>query len=404
MNGRWLALVALGAGMLALTAAADDWPQWRGPNRDNKVAGFTAPATWPKELTKRWKVTVGLGDASPVLVGDKVYVFTRQGEDEVTLCLDAGTGKEVWKDKYTAKPVTGPGRGHPGPRSTPAVAEGKICTFGVGGVLSCLDAGTGKVVWRKDSKAWPRFFTSASPLIVEGKCVAFLGTDSKGEVVAYDLAGGEEKWKWPGEGPAYGSPVLLTADGTKQVVTLTAKSLVGIGAADGKLLWRVPFSAQYNSGTPIVDGQTVICSGPKAGTVALKIEKKGDSFAPRELWKKTQSAGIYNTPVLKGGRLYGLTAARKGPGHFFCMNAQTGDVLWTDKTSRGDCGEILDAGSVLLALTSDSNLVAFKPSDKGYEELAKYKVADTPTWAYPVVAGNRVYVKDRDSLTLWTIE
>src|SRR2546422_531974 len=157
MNMRWVVVVAAGFGMFSVAAGAADWPQWRGPNRDNKVEGFIAPATWPKELTKKWTVKVGYGDASPVLVGDKLYVFTRQGGDEVLSCLDAGSGKELWKDKYAAKEVTGaaikvgPRPGHPGPRSTPTVAEGKICTFGASGVLSCLDAATGKLLWRKDS-------------------------------------------------------------------------------------------------------------------------------------------------------------------------------------------------------------------------------------------------------------
>src|SRR5262249_44456885 len=149
----------------ASSAVAADWPQWRGPNRDNKVAGFTAPATWPKELTQTWKTAVGLGDASPALVGDRLYLFTRQGGEGVSSCLDAATGKTVWQDKYAATEVTGPASAHPGPRSSPAVAEGKTCTLGVGGVLSCLDAATGKVVWRKDTMAWPNFYTSSSPLI-----------------------------------------------------------------------------------------------------------------------------------------------------------------------------------------------------------------------------------------------
>ena len=126
---------------------AQDWPQWRGANRDNKLIGFTAPKEWPKELTKKWKVTVGVGEASPLLVGDKIYVFSRQGGDEVTLCLDAATGKEIWKDKYAAAAVKGAASGYPGPRGTPAVGEGKICTLGVAGVVSCLDAATGIPVW-----------------------------------------------------------------------------------------------------------------------------------------------------------------------------------------------------------------------------------------------------------------
>src|SRR5205809_6517317 len=126
---RWIGLLAGGATLFDATGLlAADWPQWRGPNRDNKVAGFTAPTTWPKELTQKWKSTVGLGDASPALVGNKLYVFTRQGDEEVTTCLDAASGMELWKDKYAAVVVTGPAGGHAGPRSSPAVAEGKICT------------------------------------------------------------------------------------------------------------------------------------------------------------------------------------------------------------------------------------------------------------------------------------
>src|SRR5262249_25430868 len=305
---------------------------------------------------QKWKTQVGEGDASPALVGDKVYTFTRQGGDEVITCLDAANGKIAWQEKYAAtappdKPAGGP---HRGPRSTPAVAEGKVCTLGVRGTVSCLDAATGKGVGRKDTKTFPTFFTSSSPLILDGKCIVYANG-----LTAYDLATGEEKWKWSGEGAPYGSPILMTVEGTKQLVTPTSSSIAGVNAADGKLLWKVPFKAKYMSCTPVVEGQTVIYFGQGAGTVALKIEKQRNDFAAKELWKKSQSPPQYNTPVLKDGLLYGLSPSR----NFYCMNAQTGDTLWTDATARGQCGTILDAGGVLLALTSDMNMVAFKPSN-----------------------------------------
>jgi outer membrane protein assembly factor BamB len=382
---------------------AQDWPQWRGPNRDNRVAGFTEPKTWPKELTKKWTVTVGLGDASPVLVGDKIYVFTRQGGEEVILCLNASDGKEVWKDKYAASEVKGSAGGHPGPRSSPAVADGKVCTLGVDGVLSCWEASDGKKVWQKKSEGKPKFFASSSPIIEEGKCIAYLGGQGKGDLGAFDLTTGDEKWKWTGESPAYGSPVLMTVEKTKMLVTLTDKSLVGVNAADGKLLWQTAYKSRYNSETPVVDGPMVYCSG--AGTVAYKVEKKDDGFAAKQVWKKdSPAAGMYNTPLLKDGLLYGLAAGGRGSATLFCLKAATGDVAWTDKTSHGECGGILDAGSVLLLFSSDSHLVVFKPSDKEFMKIADYKIADSPTWAYPIVAGNRVYAKDKDSLILWTID
>jgi len=386
---------------------AQDWPQWRGPHRDGKVSGFTAPQKWPMELTQKWKTTVGLGDATPALVGDKLYVFTRQGEDEVTLCLDAGSGKELWKDQYAAQAVTGAAARHPGPRSSPAAAEGKVVTLGVGGVLSCLDAASGKLVWRKDPfpKVVPQFFTAMSPIIVDGMCIAQLGGKGNGALIVFDLATGDQKWQWAGEGPEYASPVLLTAEGTKQIVTMTEKSIVGVGLADGKLLWQVPFVPQgraYNSATPIVDGQTVIYTGAGRGAKAVKIEKQADAFAAKELWSNPDLAPQFNTPVLRDGLLFGLS----DKGNLYCINAQTGQTAWTDTTQRDRSGfaAIVNAGSFLLGLPSSSELIVFKPDDKEYSEVAHYKVSDTPTYAHPVISGNRVFVKDQESVAIWVVE
>ena len=403
-------LIGVTAGSVLLVGAscvfAQDWPQWRGANRDGKVSGFAAPQTWPKALVEKWKTTVGLGDATPALVGDKLYVFTRQGEDEVVLCLGAADGKELWQDKYAAEPVTGAAaRQHSGPRSSPTVAEGKVVTLGATGVVSCVDAATGKALWRnREFKGVPQFFTSTSPIVVDGMAIVQLGGPGDGTTVAFDLASGKPKWKSAGDAPGYASPVLMTVEGTKQIVTLTEKSVVGIGVADGKLLWQIPFAAQrmaYHAATPIVDGQTVIFTGQGRGTKAVKIEKQGDGFAAKELWSNAELAPQFNSPVLKDGLLFGLT----NRGNFFCINAETGKTAWTDKTGHGrGFGAILDAGSVLLALPATSELIAFKPDAGQYVELAKIKVSDTQTYAHPVVAGKRIFVKDQDAVTMWMLE
>lgn len=404
---RWqTALAACIVLVLAGGIFAQDWPQWRGPNRDGKVAGFAAPQTWPQQMTQKWKVATGAGCATPALVGDRLYVFARQGEEEVTLCLDAASGKEIWKDGYTAQAVSGAAGRHPGPRSSPAVAEGKVATLGVGGVVSCLDAASGKVLWRKDPfpKVVPQFFTATSPIIVDGMCIVQVGGKDGGAIVAYDLAGGDEKWRWAGEGPEYASPVLLTVGDARQIVTFTDKSIVGVNVADGKLLWQRPFVPQrmaYNAATPIVDGQTVIYTGKARGTFAVKVEKQGDGFNVTELWSNPEVAPQFNTPVLKDGLLFGLSDR----GNLFCLDAKTGKTAWVDETSRDRSGfcAMLDAGSCLLALPSNSEMIVFKPNAKQFEQVAAIKVADTPTYATPVLAANRIFVKDQESVTLWTI-
>jgi outer membrane protein assembly factor BamB len=398
----------LAAAAIALSATcirAQDWPQWRGANRDAKASGFTAPKDWPKELAQKWSTPVGAGDSSPALVGNKLYVFSREAGDEVIRCLDAGTGKEVWKDKYEVAAISGPAAGvHSGPRSSPTVANGKVVTLGVSGILSCLDASSGKKLWRKDdfSGQWPKFYTSSSPIISDSLCIAQLGGESEGGIVAYDLASGDQKWKWTGDGTAYASPVLPSVEGTKMIVTLTAKKIVGVGVADGKLLWEQPFVAQgraYNAATPIVDGQTIIYAGAGRGTKAVKIEKTADEFAAKELWSNPDNGVQFNTPVLKGGKIYGVAQS----GTLFCLDAQGGKTLWTTELGGRGFGSVVDAGSVLLALTPQGDLVVFEPSDKEYKKLASYKVG-SDTYAYPIAAGKGVYAKGKEVVTLWAVE
>ena len=379
---------------------SQDWPQWRGMNRDSKVTGFKAPAAWPAELKQEWKVSVGFGDATPVLAGNKIYLNTRQADQEVILCLDAATGKELWKNSYASMAVTGPSASqHPGPRGTPAVSNGKIVTFGASAILSCLDASTGKLVWRKENptNAFPAFFTGTSPLIVDGMCIIHLGKKDDGQVIAYDLNSGNEKWKWAGEGPSYSSPSVMTIDGKKLLIVITEKNILALGLTDGKQLWQIATPVQqrfYNCVSPYIDGQNIYLSGQGTGTKAIRVEKSGNEYVTKELWSNTEVGAKWNTPVLKDGLLYGFTDQKR----IYCLNAATGQTAWMDNTVNSDFSTIVDCGSVIIGLTSTDNLLVLKPDGKAYSEIVKYKVSDTPIYAYPVISGNNIYIKDAETL------
>jgi outer membrane protein assembly factor BamB len=414
---RWAAAGLLLAG----AASAQDWPGWRGAGRDGKLAGFQAPDAWPKELKREWQVEVGEGHATPALVGGRLYLHVRQGDDEVALCLDAATGREIWRDRLEVK-YEPPDSAKPygkGPYASPLVADGRVFTFGIRSTLSCLEAATGKVLWRNDFKGkFPKveaeWGSAASPIVVDGKVLVSVGGGpgpfrdgkGKGAVLALDAATGDLRWSWDGDCAGSSSPVLATIGGQPQVITQTESLAVGLSPADGKLLWKQDFRTAYNQNsiTPVVFGNQVILSGYGMGTKAYKVDGGKVELA----WETSDVSMYMSSPVLKGERLYGFS--EKASGQFFCLDAKSGESLWTGDSRQGTNAAVLDGGNVLLALLTPgpkenkpSHLVVFEATDKDYVEKARIKVADTPAFAHPVVAGKSIYVKDRTKLTLWTI-
>ncbi|MGB7925878.1 MAG: PQQ-binding-like beta-propeller repeat protein [Pyrinomonadaceae bacterium] len=404
----WRLILPLLVSLLALSVpvAAVDWPQWRGPARDGNVADFSVPQSWPKALKEEWKVTVGVGHSSPLMVDGRLYVFARQNDEEVLLCLEGATGKELWRSgQRVAYEMNPAARAHgKGPKSTPVVSGANVYTLGITGVLSCHDARTGKLKWRKEfSKEYPNntsplYGTATSPVVESNLLIVHVGGQDRGALTAFDAETGAVKWVYDADGPAYSSPIVVTLAGTRQVVTFTQKEFVGIAAANGKLLWKLPAKTAYdtNSVTAIAYKEMLIFSREDQGITAIKLVKKGAEVVPQEAWSNKENELYMNSPVIEGNLLFGLSARNKG--QFFCINAETGKTLWQSPGRMGENAAILNAGKVLLLLTNDANLIVLPPSAKEYRPLAQYTVASSPTWAHPLVTGNRILVKDETTL------
>ena len=396
--------------LLAATAcpAMEDWPQWRGPRRNGHAVGVTLRAAWPKSLEEQWQAEVGLGHSSPVVVKGKIYIFTRRGEDEVLACLSAD-GILLWQQKYAAPyQVNSAATMHgKGPKSTPVVTAGRIYTFGISGILTCRDANTGKRLWQREfSKQYPAtsplYGAAMSPVIEGDKCIVHVGGHDKGALLALDAKTGETLWSWAEDGPAYASPIVVTLDEVRQVVTQSQKACVGVGFDDGKLLWKIPFQTEYdqNTITPIEHEGSLIVSGYNKGIDRYRIARHDDEWETGTTWENKEVSLYMSSPVADGETLFGFSHRHKG--ELFAMDLTTGKTLWTSDGRLGDNASLVETGKVLWALTNEAELIVFKANEKQFEPLAQYKVADTPTWAHPVISTEGVLVKDESKLIFWS--
>jgi outer membrane protein assembly factor BamB len=389
--------------------AAQDWNQWRGPARTGVSATFKAPAAWPDRPKQVWKVQAGIGHSSPVVAGNRAFLFSRVGEQEAVTAYDLASGRQVWRQAYDAPYQVNPAAaGHgKGPKSTPLIHRGHIYTLGIAGTLSALDMADGRVLWRKDFKrdypaTSPEFGAAMSPVGDGAMVIAHVGGDKNGALTAFDAETGAVKWTWKGDGPAYASPIVTTLGGTRQVVTQTQSSVVALAVADGRVLWRIPFTTDYEQNiiTPVTSGaDTLIYAGLSKPTVAIRVSQGGGKWTTTELWRNADIPMYMSSPVEIGGTLVGLTQRNRG--QFFAVDTATGRMLWTSAGRQGDNAAIVAAGDLLIATTTEGQLVVFRRNAKAFDEVRRYTVAASPIWAHPALAGTGVVIKDAETLSYW---
>jgi outer membrane protein assembly factor BamB len=242
-----------------------------------------------------------------------------------------------------------------------------------------------------------------SPAVDGSLVIAHVGGHGKGALTAFDAATGAEKWTWTGDGPGYGSPVIGTLDGVRQVVTESQDKLVSVAADSGRLLWELPLRTPYtqNSVTPIIENGLVIFSGLEHPLTAIRPARTGSTWVTERVWENPAASLYMNSPVLVGTTLYGMTNRNRGS--FFAVDFATGKTLWTTRGREAENAAIVTTGTLLFLLKTDAELVIARPNTASFDVLRRYTVADSPTWAHPVVDSNRVFVKDAESLTLWTV-
>jgi outer membrane protein assembly factor BamB len=400
-----LRLVGTLAILLPALAAAD-WNQWRGPNRDGTFSGATLPAAWkPDSLAKQWRLTVGEGHASPVIAGDRVYVFAREDDQEVMRCLSLADGKLLWRDAYAAPYEMHPAaRGHgKGPKATPAVAGGRVFALGIDGHVSAYDAASGRVLWRKEfsrdfKSTSPAFGAAASPLVDGDRVYIHVGGRNNGAFTAFDTATGRILWQWNGDGPGYSSPVIGTFGGVRHLITQSQEHCIALSPDDGRLLWQVPFATPYeqNSVTPVIVGNRVVFAGLQKPTFALEVTGRGE---PRQVWETNELTKYKSTHVLDGDTLYGMSNKQRGS--LFALDAQNGDVRWKGEGRLGENASLTDLGPVVLVVTDKGELTVHRKSGTALQKLARYQVADEPVWASPAVSRDGLLIKDKTSLAFF---
>ena len=385
---------------LAAQTSPLDYPQWRGRLRDGTASGFVVPAKWPAALTRRWKVEVGEGYATPLVIGGRVYAFTRRDGQEGLIALDASNGREEWRSFYPApyspaKPAAAHGAG---PKATPLFHENTLFTLGISGVVTAFDARSGARLWQTPPpKEAPFYGAAVSPLRMQDLVIVHPG--DYGPLTAFDMRTGAVKWT-AGAGGFFASPILVSLEQTPQVVSATQDAVIGV-AHDGRVLWRFPLDTKNGATTPVLsDGMVIVSTGERV--IAFRPRLRDGAWFVETVWETKDVTTYVSSPALAGGVLYGLSTKQRG--QFFAIDAKTGNVLWLGPPREADNTAVVTSGRLLFLLNDDAELIVAGASRRAFEPIVRYTVADSATWAQPAISGNRIFIKDTTTLSLWTID
>ncbi len=408
----------------AVLAQADDWPQWRGPERDGVWRETRVRADLEEPLEYRWRVPVGAGYSGPTTADVRVSVTDRLVEPEQVErihCFDLDTGRSLWSRPYACAYVD---IGYQaGPRAAVSVVDGRAFALGSMGHLHCLDAGTGVVLWKRDLNEqykirMPIWGISASPLTAEGLVIVHIGGE-KACIVAFDQKNGDEVWTALTDRAQYAAPILLNQAGKQVVVCWTGDSVAGLELKTGEVLWRHPFAPSrmpigvatpvYNNGnlfmTSFYDGSLMLRLNSNEASVEKVWEARGEDERHTEAIHS-----IISTPIYLGDHVYGVDSY----GELRCLEAKTGRRVWEDQTATpkarwSTIHFVLHepTGNVWM-LNERGELLITRLSPKGIEEIGRQPLLEPTTeqlrqrggvcWSHPAFADRCVFARNDKEL------
>lgn len=420
------ALGGLALSPLAASAApdGDEWPQFRGPNRDGVwrekgiIARFAAPT-----LTPKWTAPIANGYSGPTVAAGKVYVTDHVKEPESAErihCFDWKTGQKIWSHTY---PTVYKGFIYDnGPRATVNIVGGRAYTIGSMGYVNCLDAATGKVVWARDCEKEyqakvPGFGISADPLVDGDQVVVQIGGENGACVVSFDAKTGKERWKALSDEPGYGALVPVTQNGKKLLVVWTCHRIAGLDRETGKPMWEQPLRSPQTGDSvisPVIKGDKLFVSAWFTGAHMFRLVP--DKFAIEPVWKKvgqnertTQAIhALMCTPMWEGDHLYGIDTY----GELRCVDARNGERVWSTQDAvprgRNANAHLIKNGDLTWIFNERGDLIIAKLTPAGYQEISRANLIN-PTmgqsgtregaaWSHPAFAYKHVFQRNDEKL------
>ncbi len=447
------ALLCLIALLVAAPLLADDWPQFLGQHR-NGVSAETGlldelPADGPKI---HWKKEIGTGYSAPSVAHGKLVLAHRVGNREIVDCMDAKSGERLWRHEYPCN-YQDPFGYNNGPRCSPLLTKDKCYTFGVEGILLCLDLKTGKVIWERNThKDWnvrQNFFgVGSSPILEKGALIVMVGGQPNSTMVSFDAATGKTNWEsvgqkdwegvtklgWPGEAPmkwtgyekmaSYASPIAVTVGDKRHILCFVRQGMVSISPTDGsvnfKRWFRPRVNESVNAMTPIVVDNHLFFSTAyySDGSVVMEVQPDGSA---KEIWSTYQEQKKdrrhppsmelhWSTPMHRDGYLYGFSGRNEPDAEFRCIELKTGKVKWTRNerwakySSKSPNvfgrGSIIEADNKMIAFGEGGLLGLFRFNSDKPDEISRWQVPELhyPCWAGPVLSDKRLYLRSEDRL------
>ena len=393
-----VAPAASGAGAPA-PAPSGDWPQFRGPQRDG-VARASAhlvrswPASGPRLL---WQVPIGEGYSHLAVVDGRIFTLFGTNDIEYLGAFDATNGHQLWQQRTDAELSNDQGSG---PRSTPTYDAGMLYVQSAQGQLLAVSAANGKVAWRHDlakefGARMPTWGSASSPLVEGDLLLVAVGGRGGRSAMAFDKHSGKVVWSALDERPGYASPIALTAAGVRQAIFFTGSSVAGVGAADGRVLWQIPWTTDYdvNAATPlfVAPDKLYVSSGYDTGATLFQLHAEGGRVKVQQLWKSREMKNQFSSAVLAGDYVYGFDN-----GTLKCVKVQTGEERWKQR-GLGH-GSLILADGLLVVLSESGKLVLADAVPDAYHERASFQALNGRCWTGPSLAGGKLFLRNREQM------